>query len=70
MKVGQIVQIFRDPVNELGPEGEAKLLARQDHKYGYWQGRRLEYWQVIFVGDPDNETYYRFILNPEQETVA
>ncbi len=65
-KVGDVVQIFNDPLEELKPEGEAELVELLIADCGCYLGRRQQRWRVRFSDDP-SATYTRFILTPKGE---
>lgn len=45
MKKGDKVMIYEDPVTQLKPEGEAKLIKKIEEHHG------MEYWVVNFLSD-------------------
>jgi hypothetical protein len=56
------VKIFTDPITEIDLEGEA-ILKKRIAKLGYWEGRSLERWEVVFADD--FRRFERNVLEPK-----
>jgi hypothetical protein len=50
MKPGTVVTIYTDPITEKNIEGIARL-KRKIESCGWWEGRRIERWVVVFNGE-------------------
>jgi len=61
MKKGDDATIFEDPLTELKPEGQARLMKLAQLDCGMCNGRRLERWDVRFTDGTQGE---RVILCP------
>ena len=64
MKVGDTVTVYEDPITELRPEGDVRLLELLTANQGNFDGRVLQYWSVEFL-DGDSLLTERRILTPK-----
>jgi hypothetical protein len=64
MKAGDTVTVYEDPITELRPEGDVRLLKLQTASMGNFEGRVLQYWSVEFL-DGDSLQTERSILTPK-----
>ena len=57
---GTVMMIYQDPITQKKPEGEAKLIKREDDHHGPARPGDCERWTVEFLSEP-GATYSRLI---------
>ena len=63
MKKNDVISIYQAPLTEEDYEGEAVLIKKVAAN-GFFNGRELETWEVLFIGD--EAPVMRRILRPEK----
>jgi len=62
MKKGDKVMIYRRPISEREPEGEARLLRCLNSDAGIYNGRLAQHWEVEFGDGPESVIVQRTVL--------